>query len=107
MSLTGPRDSNLAPCHEQGRRSMNRTIECAALVGLMLAPLVVAQGQTAPSTAAGDQGGLAPATRGEVRNAQRELKAEGLYKGAVDGIVGPQTKEAVNTYEKNHDLPQT
>ena len=73
----------------------------------MLAPLAVAQGQTAPSTATGDQGGLAPATRGEVRNAQRELKAEGLYKGAVDGIVGPQTKEAVNTYEKNHDLPQT
>ena len=86
---------------------MNRAIECAAFLGLMLAPLAMAQGQTAPAGAAPAGASAAPVTRSEVKNAQRELKAEGLYKGKVDGIAGPQTNEAVSIYEKKHGLPQT
>jgi peptidoglycan hydrolase-like protein with peptidoglycan-binding domain len=95
---------------------MNRAIASAALLALIFAPLAVAHGQTGPAAApsagstapaSGEGTAPAPVTRGEVKNVQRELQTEGLYKGKIDGVVGPQTKEALSTYQKDHGLPQT
>ena len=40
----------------------------------------------------------------EVRNIQTRLKDWGYYKGAVDGIYGTQTKNAVIKFQKNHRI---
>lgn len=39
-----------------------------------------------------------PKTRAAILNAQKALRAEGLYKGALDGIWGPQTNTALNRH---------
>jgi peptidoglycan hydrolase-like protein with peptidoglycan-binding domain len=42
-----------------------------------------------------------------VKHAQQSLKEQGLYDGAIDGIVGPRTRDAVSRYQRNHNLKQT
>lgn len=43
----------------------------------------------------------------KVRRAQHALKDQGLYKGPIDGVVGPQTRDAVARYQRDHNLKQT
>jgi peptidoglycan hydrolase-like protein with peptidoglycan-binding domain len=42
-----------------------------------------------------------------VRQAQSELKREGLYRGKVDGIAGPETKQAIAAFRRREGLQQT
>jgi membrane-bound lytic murein transglycosylase B len=39
-----------------------------------------------------------------VKQAQQQLKSEGLYKGAIDGRVGPQTRDAVRKFQQQSGL---
>lgn len=43
----------------------------------------------------------------DVRQAQSELKQQGLYQGRVDGKFGPQTRAAVSQFQRKNGLPQT
>ncbi len=45
--------------------------------------------------------------RDQIRTMQTKLKAAGLYAGPVDGIMGPQTRTALATYQQREGLPQT
>jgi peptidoglycan hydrolase-like protein with peptidoglycan-binding domain len=55
-----------------------------------------------------DGAGGAPAlTRDDVRQAQHQLKVKGLYDGQIDGVVGPQTAEALRRYQRDNGLPET
>ena len=42
-----------------------------------------------------------------VRDAQNELQREGLYRGPVDGILGPETRHAIAAYQAREGLQQT
>jgi peptidoglycan hydrolase-like protein with peptidoglycan-binding domain len=42
-----------------------------------------------------------------VKEAQRVLRRDGLYHGAIDGIIGPETRRAVAHYQRMHGLPVT
>jgi peptidoglycan hydrolase-like protein with peptidoglycan-binding domain len=42
---------------------------------------------------------------GMVRQVQTALQQQGLYKGNVDGIWGPETQSAVMGYQQAHGLP--
>jgi peptidoglycan hydrolase-like protein with peptidoglycan-binding domain len=42
-----------------------------------------------------------------IRQAQSELKREGLYRGKVDGIAGPETKQAITAFRQRERLQQT
>jgi peptidoglycan hydrolase-like protein with peptidoglycan-binding domain len=42
-----------------------------------------------------------------IRRAQVALKDQGYYEGQVDGIMGPRTSEALRTYQREHNLPET
>jgi peptidoglycan hydrolase-like protein with peptidoglycan-binding domain len=42
-----------------------------------------------------------------VRQAQSELRREGLYRGKVDGIAGPETKQAITAFRQREGLQQT
>jgi peptidoglycan hydrolase-like protein with peptidoglycan-binding domain len=42
-----------------------------------------------------------------VKQAQADLKHQGLYHGRIDGIIGPQTERALTAYQQKEGLPQT
>jgi len=46
-------------------------------------------------------------TEDEVRQAQQNLQAQGLYRGPVDGKVGSQMERALAQYQQQHGLRQT
>jgi rare lipoprotein A len=59
-------------------------------------------GQGEPSAA------QAPAlTEDQVKQAQEALKVEGFHPGAVDGVVGRRTREALRAYQTREGLPAT
>jgi peptidoglycan hydrolase-like protein with peptidoglycan-binding domain len=43
----------------------------------------------------------------EIRRAQEALKAQGLYNDKVDGIMGPNTKEALRQFQAREGLQET
>jgi len=46
-------------------------------------------------------------SRDEVREAQQQLRNQGLYHARIDGILGPETKQALGLFQKNNGLSQT
>jgi hypothetical protein len=50
--------------------------------------------------------GTAP-SRTQMRQAQQQLRAEGLYKGRIDGRMGPRTRRAVLAFQQQHNLNAT
>src|SRR5207248_3644388 len=43
----------------------------------------------------------------EVRQAQQQLKAQGLYNGPIDGMAGPEMHRALARYQQQNGLRQT
>jgi peptidoglycan hydrolase-like protein with peptidoglycan-binding domain len=46
-------------------------------------------------------------SRDDIREAQLELRHSGLYNGSLDGVIGPQTKQALVRFQKDNGLDQT
>jgi peptidoglycan hydrolase-like protein with peptidoglycan-binding domain len=46
-------------------------------------------------------------SKDELRQAQQQLRDQGLYNGRIDGILGPQTKQALDQFQKKNGLNQT
>jgi hypothetical protein len=46
-------------------------------------------------------------TDNEIRSVQRALKIRGIYSGQVDGILGPDTRRAIATYQLQNKRPVT
>ena len=43
----------------------------------------------------------------EVKSIQQELKSKGLHAGPVDGIIGPETKAALEQFQKQNGIKAT
>ena len=46
-------------------------------------------------------------SKDDFRQAQLELRRMGLYNGSLDGVVGPETKQALEQFQKNNGLDRT
>ncbi len=46
-------------------------------------------------------------SKDDVRWAQVELHTIGLYNGSLDGVVGPETKQALLRFQESNDLART
>jgi peptidoglycan hydrolase-like protein with peptidoglycan-binding domain len=46
-------------------------------------------------------------SKDDIREAQLELRHSGLYNGSLDGVIGPQTKQALVRFQKDNGLEQT
>ena len=46
-------------------------------------------------------------SKDHIREAQLELRHSGLYNGSLDGVIGPQTKQALVRFQKDNGLEQT
>ncbi len=44
-------------------------------------------------------------TKENLKLVQERLKAEGVYAGSVDGLMGPQTETALRRYQEKEGLP--
>lgn len=65
-------------------------------------------GNTSSSTSSGmHTGQQAGVSRNAVKQAQQKLQSEGLYKGQIDGIEGPETKQALEQFQQKNGLQQT
>ena len=66
---------------------------------------------TTGASSSGTQGPQAnmnqPASQADIQQAQQQLKSQGLYRGAVDGVMGPETQTALMAFQREHSLPQT
>ena len=43
----------------------------------------------------------------EIRLAQQQLQGHGLYHGRIDGILGPETQQALSEFQKKNGLNET
>src|SRR5213083_1806203 len=43
--------------------------------------------------------------RSSIEQLQRRLARAGYYHGAIDGIMGPETRRAIRAYERDHNMP--
>jgi peptidoglycan hydrolase-like protein with peptidoglycan-binding domain len=95
-----------------------KTTALATALLLGLSPMAMAQVNASPG--GGNTLSASPETSGTsaqsqmpqvggnaVKQAQEALKSEGFYKGAVDGILGPETKTAISHFQNAKGLPQT
>src|SRR5215469_4647328 len=48
-----------------------------------------------------------PASQSQILQAQQQLKSAGLYRGSVDGMMGPETQTAVMKFQREQGLPET
>jgi hypothetical protein len=48
-----------------------------------------------------------PYSTSTVSSVQSQLAAQGYYRGAIDGVYGPQTRGALTRYQSNHGLQVT
>jgi membrane-bound lytic murein transglycosylase B len=46
-----------------------------------------------------------PLSRADVQDLQRLLAAQGLYSGDDDGVVGPETRNAIKAFQRQVHLP--
>jgi peptidoglycan hydrolase-like protein with peptidoglycan-binding domain len=63
-------------------------------------------GERSPQANAQMPGGQ-QASQEQIQQAQEQLKSQGLYRGAVDGIMGPETQTALMAFQRQQGLPQT
>jgi peptidoglycan hydrolase-like protein with peptidoglycan-binding domain len=60
----------------------------------------------APGAARNEQAGMRLSSS-EIRQAQEQLRDQGLYRGSIDGVLGPQTKQAIQQFQSKNGLPVT
>ena len=86
---------------------MKKIIKMIAIV-LMIASFGVSVGTILPISQTSQTAYaqvIKQGNRGEtVKTIQRKLKNWGYYKGAVDGIFGAQTREAVKYFQRKNNL---
>jgi Putative peptidoglycan binding domain len=46
-------------------------------------------------------------SKDDIREAQLELRHSGLYNGSIDGVIGPQTQQALLRFQRDNGLEQT
>jgi peptidoglycan hydrolase-like protein with peptidoglycan-binding domain len=72
-------------------------------------PSSSAQMPSSATMSQGAQGQSAPVnlSQTEIQQLQQQLKGAGLYRGSVDGEMGPETKQAISKFQQQHGLNQT
>jgi peptidoglycan hydrolase-like protein with peptidoglycan-binding domain len=43
----------------------------------------------------------------EIQQAQQQLQEQGFYHGRIDGIIGPETEQAIRQFQQKNGLSQT
>ncbi|MGH7046552.1 MAG: peptidoglycan-binding domain-containing protein [Stellaceae bacterium] len=65
------------------------------------------QNRPATTSSSASAAAMTPATPSQIREAQQKLHSEGLYRGAIDGRMGPETQQALRHYQQKNGLQVT
>ena len=81
----------------------NKTLRAAVVlaffaIGMLGLSLTAAASAVHPSQAL---------SHDDISKVQKSLSDKGLYRGHIDGILGPRTREAIGEYQKSEKLPVT
>jgi peptidoglycan hydrolase-like protein with peptidoglycan-binding domain len=84
-------------------------VATAAVLALGIAGSQVGHTQTPRSTAMPPQSTQSETAvpESQVKQAQQQLKAAGLYKGGIDGKMGTDTQQAIEQFQQAHGLLAT
>jgi peptidoglycan hydrolase-like protein with peptidoglycan-binding domain len=86
-----------------GAAALDSTLDIGADAGNTLSAVTTpAAIQTSDSLGTGDS-----LRKDDIRWAQVELRFRGLYRGSLDGVLGPKTKRALTQFQQNSGLAQT
>ena len=81
----------------------NKTVK-AAIVFVFLTIGMLSLSLTATASAAYP---AAPLSHDDINKVQKSLSDKGHYHGAIDGILGPRTRQAIGEFQKSEKLPVT
>jgi peptidoglycan hydrolase-like protein with peptidoglycan-binding domain len=70
-------------------------------------PPATGANNTNPDPASISHPRLGRLSRADIRNIQQKLTQDGLYRGRIDGIEGPGTRQALRAYQQQSGLPVT
>lgn len=91
--------------------SPSGTINPSTAAHATTTPGTPSAGMTNPSSSTnGESAQNQPGDTGsshDIRQAQEQLKQQGLYKGRVDGKMGPETAQAISKFQEKNGLPQS
>ncbi|MBP0464193.1 peptidoglycan-binding protein [Roseomonas sp. PWR1] len=108
--IWGP-DSQAALERFQQTRNLQVTgqLNEATVATLGVAPGELLAARTMPPPAAASTGAAVPdpLSAGAVRNVQQHLRSLGFYRGAVDGLWGPGTQNAIERFQQGRGLQTT
>jgi peptidoglycan hydrolase-like protein with peptidoglycan-binding domain len=80
--------------------AMNKIVRAA----IVLAFLTI--GMLSPSRTAFASSASSASSHDDINKVQKSLRDKGLYHGHIDGVLGPQTREAIGEYQKSENLPK-
>ena len=93
---TNPNPGQLKDSSTQDSQSKGTMREAAPTTGTM-----------SSDSATDRMSGKKKAGKANVRQVQEALKAQGHDPGSVDGVMGPQTQEAIRAYQRSQNLTET
>jgi len=64
-------------------------------------------GSTMPAMTGSSAHAVMNPSKDEIRQAQEQLRNQRLYSGEIDGILGPETKQALHQFQQKNGLNQT
>jgi len=91
-----------------GDPSMNSPAASSGSTGAQQGSAAAASQPSRAGSARGMAGsGSSGVDRSQVKQAQQALQSQGLYQGKVDGVLGPETKQALKEFQQKNGLKQT
>ena len=100
LSPSTPSTTNNPPMTSQGATQNPASMSTPGSVGRYGA-------QNPQANARSMNPGVQQVSESQIQQAQQQLKSAGLYRGEIDGVMGPQTQTALSQFQRQQGLPET
>lgn len=108
QSSVGPSTAPKPPSPSTPSSQLNAPPTSSAPSGMQIpSTMSPSSGAQSPQASSQTNQGTQDVSPSQIQQAQQQLKQQGLYNGAIDGIVGPETQTALARFQKEQGLPQT
>jgi Putative peptidoglycan binding domain len=100
LSPSTPSTTNNPPMTSQGTTQNPASMSTPGSVGRYGA-------QNPQANAQSMNPGMQQVSESQIQQAQQQLKSAGLYRGQIDGLMGPETQTALSRFQRQQGLPET
>jgi peptidoglycan hydrolase-like protein with peptidoglycan-binding domain len=95
----------MTPANPAGMNPSTAATASPATSPYVTSPLANNPSATTNSSMMGSK--QATMSQSNIQQAQQQLKAQGLYRGAIDGVMGPRTEQALSQFQRRNGLPES